>query len=65
MNENSFSKNEISNDSEIIKLPLIDFKLIPQQKSINDVSKNDDNNNLKYVKSETFITSKKNRNFEI
>ena len=59
MNENSFSKNEISNDSEIIKLPLIDFKLIPQQKSINDVSKNDDNNNLKYVKSETFITSKK------
>ena len=34
MNENSFSKNEISNDSEIIKLPLIDFKLIPQQKSI-------------------------------
>ena len=50
MNENSFSKNEISNDSEIIKLPLIDFKLIPQQKSINDVSKNDDNNNLKYVK---------------
>ena len=61
MSDYSISKNDISNDSENIKLPLIDFKLIPKQKSINDISKNDDDNNnkLKYVKSETFITSKK------
>ena len=45
MSDYSISKNDISNDSENIKLPLIDFKLIPKQKSINDISKNDDDNN--------------------
>ena len=52
MNENSYSKNENSNESENIKLPLIDMKLIPSQKNINDVSKNenDGDNKLKYIK---------------
>ena len=61
MNENSYSKNENSNESENIKLPLIDMKLIPSQKNINDVSKNenDDDNKLKYIKSQTILTSKK------
>ena len=61
MNENSVSKNEISNESENIKLPIIDIKLIPSQKNINDVSRNenDDDNKLKNIKSQTYLTSKK------
>jgi hypothetical protein len=48
MNENSVSKNEISNESENIKLPLIDTKLIPSQKNINDVSRNNNNDDNKF-----------------
>ena len=62
MNEKSFSKNDISNESENLKLPPIDFKLIPSQKDINDISKNDnedDKNKLKGYHSQTYITSKK------
>ena len=61
MNEFSISKNDLNNDSENLKLPLINFKLIPPQKNINETSKNenDDGHKLKLIKSQTFLTSKK------
>lgn len=61
MNEYTISKNDLfSNDSENLKLPLIDFKLIPSQKNINETSKseNEDGHKLKLIKSQTFLTSK-------
>ena len=61
MNEISFLKNDISHDSENIKLPPIDSKFIPYQRNINDITKNEneDGNKLKNIKSQTFLTSKK------
>ena len=61
MNEYSISKNGLNNDSDNLKLPLIDFKLIPSQKNINETSKNknEDGHKLKSIKSQTFLTSKK------
>jgi hypothetical protein len=61
MNEISFLKNDISHDSENIKLPPIDCKFIPYQRNINDITKNEneDGNKLKNIKSQTFLTSKK------
>ena len=61
MNEYSITKNDLSNDSENLKLHLIDFKLIPSQKNINETSKNEneDGHKLKLIKSQAFITSHK------
>ena len=61
MDENPITKFDINDESENIKLPPINLKLIPPQKNINDLSKNEneDEKKLKYIKSQTFITSKK------
>lgn len=61
MDENPITKFDINDESENIKLPPINLKLIPPQKNINDLSKNEneDEKKFKYIKSQTFITSKK------
>ena len=61
MDENPITKFDINDESENIKLPPINLKLIPPQKNINDLSKNEneDEKKLKYIRSQTFITSKK------
>ena len=59
MNENSISFNNNNDDSENFQLPLIDSKLIPEQKD-NEISKNENekvNNNL--LENKTFLLSKK------
>lgn len=59
MNENSISFNNNNDDSENLQLPLIDSKLIPEQKD-NEISKNENekvNNNL--LENKTFLLSKK------
>ena len=59
-NENSYIKTDINNEKEKLYLPKIDLKLIPNQKEINDISRNqyEDENSLKVIKSQTFLTSK-------
>lgn len=59
-NENSYIKTEIHNEKEKLYLPKIDLKLIPNQKEINDISRNqyENENSLKLIKSQTFLTSK-------
>ena len=59
-NENSYFKTDINNEKEKLYLPKIDLKLIPNQKEINDISRNqyEDENSLKVIKSQTFLTSK-------
>ena len=62
MKENSIIKNNIINKKEKLHLPKIDLKLIPNQIDINDISQNEneeeEENNLKIIKSQTFLTSK-------
>ena len=62
MKENSNIKNNIINKKEKLHLPKIDLKLIPNQIDINDISQNEneeeEENNLKIIKSQTFLTSK-------
>ena len=61
MKENSYNKNDILNKEEKLHLPKIDLKLIPNQIDINNISQNEneeEENNLKVIKSQTFLTSK-------
>ena len=71
MKENSIIKNNIINKKEKLHLPKIDLKLVPNQIDINDISQNENEeeeenivnlrdifNNLKIIKSQTFLTSK-------
>ena len=57
MNENSYNDN---NKKEKLLLPKIDLRLIPNQIEINDISQNEneEENKLKIIKSQTFLTSK-------